>query len=137
MPKILETPAPRLADRLRDEVGRAADRRQGTPPLCLRIASTAAGPLALPTMPSSPVRDSIISVNLSMRVAVVDPPAQDLAAHRIDWTYVIDDPVFRKSTGNAFPVREFVDPLCAASRPVSSFRRQQPFTGFHEATSPW
>jgi len=28
-----------------------------------------------------------------MRVAVVDPLADDLVAYRIDWTYVVDDPV--------------------------------------------
>ena len=42
--------------------------------LCLRIASIAAGPRsALPIMAMSPVFASIVSVNLSMRVAVVGP----------------------------------------------------------------
>jgi len=44
-------------------------------------------------MATRPVFPSIISVNLSMRVAVVGPAGDDLAAHRIDRADVVDHAV--------------------------------------------
>ena len=128
MPRSAKATTLRALDRLRDEISGAAHRHQvGALVLADRLDRRPGRARPCRSSRSSPVCASIISVNLSIRVAVVGPGGpDDFVAHRIDRADVVDhaigevDRQFLASSPACPAMR-----LCAASRPVSMLAAEQ------------